>query len=93
MTENMGRALGLGIKARKVLDLVVSAVAFRWLATSVIVISDPIGRKCAALVTTNVELHDARVSGNLRDEPQANTNHGYDLQMARCTSSSAVKWS
>jgi hypothetical protein len=88
MTENMGRALGLGIKARKT-----SAVAFRWLATSVIVISDPIGRKCAALVTTNVELHDARVSGNLRDEPQANTNHGYDLQMARCTSSSAVKWS
>src|SRR5438067_7260536 len=61
MTENMGRALGLGIKARKILHHLVSTVAFRWLATSGIVISDPSGCKCAVLVTTNVELHGARV--------------------------------
>jgi hypothetical protein len=80
MTENMGRALGLEIKARKRLHHLVSAVAFRWLATSAIVISDPSGHKCAALVTTNVELHGAPMSGNLREGPQATTNHAYDLR-------------
>jgi hypothetical protein len=80
ITDNMGRALGLGIKARKILHHLISAVAFRWLATSAIVSSDPSRRKCAVLVTTNVELHGARMSGNLRDGPQANTNHAYMMR-------------
>jgi hypothetical protein len=49
------------VQSSKILHHLVSAVAFRWLATSRIVISDPSGCKCAVLVTTNVELHGARV--------------------------------